>query len=217
MDIDPTVCCIKGCDRPVVALGLCVNHWRRNKKYGSPVALKYHSGTFRGRSAEERFWMRVNKTEDCWIWTGGRDEDGYGVFRGKVDGRQFERAHRFSYALHNGGIPRYKHICHRCDNPPCVNPDHLFLGTNAINMADKIAKGRARVLVGESAPNARLTEDQVRSISADPRPYAAIAADFEVSFATVSDIKNRYSWRHLELDPVKGGPRSSKSNERKVQ
>ena len=203
-ELDPKVCCIKGCDRPVEALGLCVNHWRRNRKYGSPVALKNHSGMYVGKPAKERFLMRVKKTETCWVWIGGRDIDGYGSFRGKVRGLEYKKAHRFSYALHEADVPRYKHVLHRCDNPWCVNPDHLFLGTNADNMADKMAKGRFRVPRGAASHWAVLTEEQVRAIAIDARPYAAIAADYEVSPQTVGDIKNRRSWRHIDVSPVKG-------------
>ena len=76
------VCCIKGCEKIVHALGLCINHWRLNRKYGSPVARKTHVGMYRGVPAPERFFMNVKKTETCWMWTGGKDKDGYGSFRG---------------------------------------------------------------------------------------------------------------------------------------
>ena len=159
--------------------------------------------------------MRVKKTETCWVWIGGRDIDGYGSFRGKVRGLEYKKAHRFSYALHEADVPRYKHVLHRCDNPWCVNPDHLFLGTNADNMADKMAKGRFRVPRGAASHWAVLTEEQVRAIAIDARPYAAIAADYEVSPQTVGDIKNRRSWRHIDVSPVKGrrvGPNRGKSD-----
>lgn len=214
-ELDPNLCCIKGCDRSVEALGLCVNHWRRNRKYGSPVALKSHSGMFVGKPAEERFLMQVKKTDACWIWIACRDADGYGIFRGEVRGLKYTRAHRFSYALHTADVPRYKHVLHRCDNPWCVNPSHLFLGTNADNMADKVAKGRALGPRGIASHSAVLTEEQVKAVAIDPRPYAAIAADYEVTPQTVGDIKNRRSWRHIEVSPVKGrkiGPNRGKSD-----
>lgn len=192
-------CCIKGCDNSVLALGLCSKHWRRNRLYGSPLAMKSHSGSFRGLPAKERFDRYVNKTEGCWLWTGSKDQDGYGIFRGAVAGVTFARAHRFSYAYHTGELPQSGMcIMHSCDNPSCVNPDHLSLGTNADNMADKARKGRSRVPVGEKHGKAILTEEQAQQILLDARPYAAIAADYDVHPATISSIKNRQSWRHLD-------------------
>ncbi len=88
---------------------------------------------------ENRFWAKVRKTDACWLWTRGRSSMGYGHLR--VNGKLMY-AHRFSYELHYGAIPTGMFVCHHCDTPSCVRPDHLFVGTPADNMRDKTAKGR---------------------------------------------------------------------------
>ena len=191
------ICCIKECNLPVVALGLCNKHWRRNKKFGSPVAVSSHSGSFRGLSAEERFAKSVVKTDGCWLWKASKDKNGYGIFRGELAGVMFTRAHRFSYALHTGDLLVGMQALHTCDNPSCANPDHLFSGTNADNMRDKVQKGRSRAPVGEQNGHAILTERQARRILKDPRPYAEIAAQYNVATSTIGSVKQRYSWKHI--------------------
>jgi hypothetical protein len=201
--MDLTVCCIKGCDRASVALGLCSLHYRRTRLYGSPAATKWHSGTARHVSIEERFMERVRKTDSCWTWIGGRDAYGYPMFRANIGGVLFKKGHRASFALFRGPVAEGMHVCHACDNPSCVNPDHLFLGTNKDNMRDKIAKGRAQAPKGEDSPHATLTEEQAQTILLDARPYIVIAAEYGVAASTVGSIKNRVSWRHLSGEPAK--------------
>jgi hypothetical protein len=126
------------------------------------------------------------------------------VFNGIYDGVKYYRATRYSWALHNRKqVPADMLVCHSCDNPSCVNPNHLFLGTDLDNMLDKIAKERHNVPKGELNFSAILTEKQALAILADPRPYLQIAAEFGVSEGTINDIKNRYSWKHLDAPSVK--------------
>ena len=95
------------------------------------------------RPIADRFWEKVSKTDSCWVWTGVKTRGGYGYLH-KSSGteQQSRRAHRISWELHNGQIPDGLWVLHKCDNPPCVNPDHLFLGDRKANMDDCAAKGR---------------------------------------------------------------------------
>ena len=95
------------------------------------------------KSIEDRFWEKVDKSGDCWIWIGAKNGWGYGILsRGTGMGRV--RAHRLSYELANGAIPDGLFVLHKCDNPPCVRPDHLFVGDHAANMQDMHRKDRGR-------------------------------------------------------------------------
>lgn len=151
---------------------------------------------------EERFWSKVNKTDTCWLWTAGTAWDGAGVF--KVSGKDV-RAYRYSYELIYGPIPQGLLICHRCDNPACVRPDHLFLGTHLDNVRDKIAKGRERLpdrMYGSNHPNALLSADQVREIRAlyatGKYSRAKLARMYNVSEWCVRDAIHRKTWKHID-------------------
>jgi len=87
----------------------------------------------------KRFFEKINKTEKCWNWIAGKDKDGYGKI--KIDGKMVQ-AHRASWVIHNGDIPNGMCVLHRCDNPSCVNPEHLFIGTRLDNARDRDVKGR---------------------------------------------------------------------------
>lgn len=136
--------------------------------------------------------LRVITPSGCWEWYGRRHSAGYGLIsRGRY-------AHRAAYAQAHGPIDSAQHVLHRCDNPPCCNPAHLFLGTQADNMADKQAKGRqAR---GARNGSAKLTEHDVRGIRclvSYGETHAAIAGRFGVAPSQVSMIRNGHTWRHV--------------------
>jgi hypothetical protein len=154
-------------------------------------------------AAEERFCCSYEKDEQtgCWNWLGRKYGHGYGRF--KANGITY-MAHRYAWMMSNhSSIPRGFCICHGCDNPACVNPQHLFLGTVADNNADKQRKGRqakgeqlahprAR---GERNGNSRLTQEQVERIKSDGRSQRKIAADYGVTQSAIWMIKNGKAWK----------------------
>ena len=144
------------------------------------------------------FWQRfrVDATSGCWEWVGTRGAHGYGLVA--LDGRRF-LAHRVSYRLHFGDLPSGAHVCHRCDNPACVNPDHLFLGDMRSNHADKVSKGRqAR---GDGHGNAVLSTADVVAMrdrfAAHEASQRVLAHEYGVSPSHVSNIVNREAWKHV--------------------
>lgn len=154
----------------------------------------------------ERFWERVEKSDGCWLWRGSLLTHGYGglELRRRADPkRKVHKAHRLSWEIHFGPIPEGMSVCHHCDTPPCVRPDHLFLGTALDNAHDKMRKGRLRVgnVRGEQNGAALLTEDQVREIryaAAAGVKQVRLAETYGVSQMAVSQVVRRVTWRHVE-------------------
>lgn len=148
----------------------------------------------RNASAEERFSRWSEYTENgCRVWTGTLFRDGYGqmTWKGRV-----RRAHAVAWEeAGRGSLPAGMVFCHTCDNRRCVNPDHMFIGTNKDNMADMVAKGRSGR--GSKNANAKLTAEQVRAIRQDGRPHKQIAADYGIKSSNVSHIKTRRNWASI--------------------
>jgi hypothetical protein len=141
---------------------------------------------------EQRFWRKVDKSGECWLWKAAKTR-GYGAF-GVTHGRVVP-AHRFSWELVNGPIPVGMFVCHRCDTPACVNPAHLFIGTNADNAADMAAKGRASK--GTARWKAKLTEEAVREIRKSTERGVDLARRFGVCAAQITAVRKGYEWRHV--------------------
>lgn len=152
-------------------------------------------------SRECRFWAKVQKSDGCWMWRGGKsDKRGYGLTCG-------DYAHRVSWKLHRGEIPEGLEVCHHCDNPSCVNPEHLFVGTRQDNLKDMARKGRQvfqrhpeKQPRGERQHLAKLTEFRVRVIReevAAGKPHKEIAALFGITPTTVRDVAYRKTWKHI--------------------
>lgn len=137
------------------------------------------------------FWDKVQITDTCWIWTGSKNSRGRGVFHPsacKKLGISY-LAYRVSWIIHYGAIPTGKQVCHTCDNPSCVNPEHLFLGSAKDNTLDMLKKGRS----GKT----KLVAEQVLLIREDPRPRRVIAKEFNVTLNMIQKIKSKRSWKHL--------------------
>ena len=139
-----------------------------------------------------RFQRFLDKKDSgCWEWTGATF-NGYGKFQ--VATKKSVSAHRYAYELANGPIPEGLFICHKCDNPPCCNPDHLFAGTPQENMDDMVSKDRSTH--GRSW-HRKLNPDDVRAIRKDARLSREIAADYNIAQPTVSLIKSRQIWKRV--------------------
>lgn len=130
----------------------------------------------------------------CVLWFGAISPSGYGFLGWE---KRTIRAHRASWIVNFGPVPRGLHVLHKCDVRCCINPAHLFLGTHVDNMADMKAKGRENHLKGEAHGVAKLTENQVREIRMDTRNQRDIAADYGLCQATVWSIKHRIAWKHV--------------------
>tara|TARA_R110000751_G_C13691239_1_gene472360 strand:- start:309 stop:848 length:540 start_codon:yes stop_codon:yes gene_type:complete len=143
---------------------------------------------------EDRLLAGFERGPGCWLWNKARITKGYGHLR--RDGTMV-LAHRAMFEMFVGPIPDGMFVLHKCDNPPCVNPEHLFLGTQKENMADKIAKGRGNHAKGEANSSAKLTEAQVLEIRSATEIHREIGVLFGVAQQTVSNIKNRRTWQHI--------------------
>lgn len=159
--------------------------------------MKGYSPRWDNRSLEERFHAKIDKSKGCWLWQGSVALSGYGriTFEGKT-----YRAHRLSWILHRGDIPEGLVVCHSCDTPSCVNPNHLWIGTNADNIADRDAK--KRTAKGSEISNSnKLTEEEVLSIrrlhADEALSWKELSRRFKVSDVQVRNIVLRKSWKHI--------------------
>ena len=214
------ICSVQDCVQHVHVRGLCCGHYQKLNKYGSATfALKKYcrccgdqfdpEGTNRTFCSDRcRFLDKVDKSKgfgpegNCWRWNGSHDENGYGHFRLRDT---VEKAHRASFRLLVEHEPASLFVCHRCDNPGCVNPSHLFLATNAGNMTDRNLKGRLAYGDRNSwlSRGSYLTEERVVEIRKGPRSRTQeLMEKWNVSESAIRCAGSGHSWQHLnELAP----------------
>lgn len=185
-------CTQLGCEKKAYARGLCNAHYLRARSDGT---ISQHAATLvrAGASLDERLrhhgWTVVDS--DCWEWNGYREAGGYGLMA--VGSSHPERASRAAYSAWIGPIPEGGVVCHRCDNPPCINPSHLFLGDRSLNNADMATKKRSAN--GVRKANWRLTDAQVDAVreryAAGDVSQRALATEYGVSQQLISLIVAR--------------------------
>lgn len=142
-----------------------------------------------------RFWGKVHVTPNCWLWSASVTGSGYGQIGlgRKLDGRG--DSHRIAWLLCNGPIPDGQQVLHKCDNKRCVNPDHLYLGTNAQNMQDALQRGQKPR--GSKCSFAKLTDNQVAEIRATTGiSHQKLSENYGVSRVTITRVKNEVSYRN---------------------
>ena len=188
-------CSVDNCSDKYYAKGFCSNHYQLFKRHGNVVGIKTHA------SIEKRFWRFVDKKSEseCWNWLGSL-RAGYGRISlgAKKDGST--SSHRFSWELHNKqSIPNGMVVMHSCDNPKCVNPNHLNIGTHKDNTQDMIAKGRKIVVapVGDENGKAIINEEIVKAIRESNLSHAALGRQFNVSPNCIRGVRTGRTWSHI--------------------
>ena len=189
-------CSVDNCNNKYYAKGYCEKHYQRVKKYGNPDAgIKNHA------SPEVRFFRFVDKKSDneCWHWTGHKLGN-YGSFSIGAKSLGSVLAHRFSWSMHNNKeIPSGMVIMHSCDNPLCVNPNHLSVGTYMENTHDMLRKGRHTYIahVGEKNGKSVLNERIVREIRASNKNHAELGRFYGISSSCVRGVRTGRTWSHI--------------------
>ncbi len=189
---DHWFCTIPGCNKKHTAKGYCLKHYTRFKRYGTVNLTRLPE--------EERFHAKYipEPTGDCWLWIGGDTGNGYGRIRRK--GGKKILAHRLSWELHNGPIPDGLCVLHKCDTPPCVNPDHLFLGTQKDNIQDAFKKGRLFIPKGEDNKQSKLKNEdiiEIRKLREQGYTQVLLGKMFGVRHTTIGNICNNKTWKHV--------------------
>lgn len=190
-------CSIVGCSKKHYGNGFCVMHYTRNRSHGTPHM------SMRGtkRPLFEKLMSKVVTSDGCWEWLGSKDKNGYGSIRCDSGTK---KAHRVSYLVHVGEIPSGLYVLHKCDNPSCVSPHHLFLGTHRDNMRDMWSKGRGKAVScgrkGSKNGNSRLSEGDVIEIRlrlSCGESGASLSREYGVSKNLIYLIRDKKVWTHI--------------------
>jgi hypothetical protein len=185
------ICSVVDCGKNSITKNYCENHYRRWLRYGNPTAP---TPKRKISDVNNRFWSKVVKTDNCWLWQASKNEHGYGKFRAE---RKSHRAHIFAWYLTFGEFPK-SYLLHSCDTPACVNPAHLREGTKAENSADMVAKNRSAK--GEFHSQSVLTEKEVLEIREkfkNGQSAKSLALDYGVSTKNIWNIAARKTWTHI--------------------
>lgn len=200
------ICAVKGCETQSNAKGLCSLHYMRQKR-GSTDLTRQKQIQYHGLSKQERFEKYFIKDSDasCWIWRASLNSKGYGQFN--LTGKKVIPAHRAAWIIYKGEIPANPesafntlYVCHKCDNPLCVNPEHLFLGSQQGNMDDKMDKGRHVYgnCYGEQHARSKLTVELVREIRASSEGDLYWHRKLGIARASIHAARHRKTWQHVE-------------------
>lgn len=193
------ICTVSGCNARVHARGLCQSHYSRRQR-GASLETPYQRRILNDHETRFDSQVEMDPNGGCWLWSGATSEFGHGRFSVKY---QPIPAHRFAFERANGPVPPGLNICHHCDVPQCVNPAHLFAGTQADNVADMMRKGRyvrGRWPKGSECRHAKLTEGEVKEILtalSAGRTQRDIAGRYGISQTMVGYIGRGVSWRHV--------------------
>lgn len=198
--MNDSTCSVTGCIKPKKTKLYCGMHYARNRRNGTPGPAEMLNNPADATLAERfaKFGWTVTPS-GCWEWNGSKFLTGYGhlMFEGRDD-----YTHRLSYRHHIGPIPESMFVCHACDNPPCMNPAHLFLGTPGDNARDMFTKGRQtrKRASGEAASKSKLTVDIVREIRDGYHGLnqKELAEKYGVDRNTIGRVAARQTWKHVE-------------------
>lgn len=185
------ICKISGCGKAHKARGLCSKHYQRWCKFGDPNKAL----SLRGESAEIRFFAKVDKSGECWIWKGKKLKSGYGVF--SLRNRSDMRSHRAAWEFTYGPIPEGLVVMHICDNKICCRIDHLRLGTQKQNLQDMKKKGRSAF--GEKNGSTKLTESQARFIKNSDLKGIELSKMFNVGENCICHIRKGRNWKWVKI------------------